>query len=137
MEWQISFFFKRIGQILKDDKNVFNLIATFNKLPKLFPTDLKKIKLNDDIKDLIFSLFSFKYITRLSSTIKIVNEIYNLYFGKFIIKCTSDGNKNMSYTIDEIFNEYYEFGKEHLLLNKESYLTYNHLQEMNDIVIEV
>ena len=54
-------------------------------------------------------MFSFKYITRLSAPAKIVKEIYNLYFGTFIIKSTIDDKKNATYEINELVYDYYNF----------------------------
>ena len=44
----------------------------------------KKTKLNPEIIDLIFKHFVFNYISKSSSPHKIVKEIYNTFFGKFI-----------------------------------------------------
>jgi hypothetical protein len=56
-----------------------------NELDTIFPVNVKKTKLNDTIKDLIFSEFRFKYIGKSSTNQKILKEIYNTYFQKMMI----------------------------------------------------
>jgi hypothetical protein len=109
-------FYKRMASVFSKDNHLFNEIAVFNGLVQLFPTDVKKIKLNDDLKEKIFKEFSFKFITKMSATCKIMKEIYNLYFGKFIVNLNYDDNKHVKYETDEAVFEHYDFAKNHLLI---------------------
>ena len=134
-----SFFFKRLGNILFDKSHIFNEIANFNKFSKLFPVDVKKAKLNDELKQRIFKEFSFKFITSCSSTPKIIKEIYNTYFSKHIITTDYEEDRNVIYKVDEDVGNYYEFAKENLILDSQTYMTYKQI-EMNDeqeAVIEI
>lgn len=126
-----AFFFKRLSMILLDSNHIFNEVATLNKYTKLFPTDVKKCKLNDEIKSRIFNEFSFKFITSGSSTTKIIKEIYNTYFGKHIVQTEYDNakNQNVVYEVDDKAYKYYEFAKSNLILDSLTYMTYNKLQE--------
>lgn len=123
--WNNSFvfFFSKIKKVLMNNDNLFNNIKEFNKLDSLFPVDVKKIKLNPEIIDKIFTLyFDFKFITKSSNVNKIIKEIYNTYFGKNIIKCIYEKSNNINYLINEegsySYNEYYEFALEHLRYEK-------------------
>lgn len=130
---KFAFFFKRMGTILLDDNHLFNKIANHNAFKKFFPTDVKKTKLNDELKERIFKDFSFKYITAGSSTTKIIKEIYNTYFGKRIISSQYyENSKDVTYSIDEDVYDYYEFAKNNLILDSLTYMTYNKMQEQNN-----
>lgn len=126
------FFFKRCGEILMDKNNLFNSIAEYNNLKNVFPVNVKKTKLNNELTQQIFKEFSFKYISTSSSSNKILKEIYNTYFCKNIISTKLDENKNATYEVDETVFSYLDFAKKYLLLNKETYLTYNDLQASNE-----
>jgi hypothetical protein len=104
-------FFKTFNK-LRNEENIFNKIKNLNKLQSIFPIDVKKTKLNDDIKDKIFKEFRFKFISKTSTNQKIIKEIYNTYFQKMIINTYKDENKNISYVITEkdILDELYTFG---------------------------
>lgn len=127
------FFFKRLSQLLLNENNLFYKISELNNYKHLFPVEIKKIKLNDDIKENIFNEFSFKYVSKNSSNIKIAKEIYNTYFSSHIVNQKTDDNKNVFYTIDENVYDYFEFAKEYLILNNESYLTYNKIFEIQSV----
>jgi hypothetical protein len=133
-----AFFFKRLSPILLDKNNLFNKIAEHNKLPSLFPVDIKKTKLNDEIKEQIFKDFSFKFITSGSASNKILKEIYNTYFSKAVVKTFYEETKNANYVVHINVCEYYEFAKANLILDTATYLTYNKLsQEDDDNSIEI
>jgi len=131
---KFSFFFKRLVTILQDEKNIFNEIAVFNKFDKLFPVDVKKTKLNDELKQRIFNEFSFKYISTGSSTPKIIKEIYNTYFGKHIVKSRYDDvkNQNMIYEMHNDIYDFYDFAKSDLILDSLTYMTYNKIYDQSN-----
>lgn len=131
---KFAFFFKRLGNILLDKSHIFNEIANFNKFSKLFPADVKKTKLNDELKQRIFKEFSFKFITAGSSSTKIIKDIYNTYFSKHIITTEYDNaeNQNIVYKVDEDVGKYYEFAKENLILDSLTYMTYKQIDACND-----
>lgn len=112
-----TMFVKRMQKVLTDKNNIFNKIAEHNSFDKLFPTDVKDTKLSDELKDRIFTEFTFKHITRGSSVNKICKEIYNTYFGREIIEIAYDSNKHASYSIAEENFKYYDFCKDNLILN--------------------
>jgi hypothetical protein len=124
------FFFKQLPQILTTPNHIFNEIATLNKFPSLFPIDVKKVKLNDEIKQRIFKEFSFKYINSGSYTCKIIKEIYNTYFCNHIIT-THFRDKHATYNVDETSHILFEFAKENLLIDRLTYMTYNKLSDDN------
>ena len=133
------FFFNRLGVILKDENHLFNQIAVQNNYTQFFPLDIKKTKLNDEIKKRIFKEFSFKYITDGSSSIKISKEIYNTYFGKHIILAFYDAldKKNIRYVVDENVFVFYEFAKSNLILDKVTSMTYNKINSDQEDSLEV
>ena len=96
----------------------------------MFPVDVKKTKLNPEIIDLIFKNFVFNYISKSSSPHKIVKEIYNTFFGKFIIT-TKTENKHITYLIDNDLKMLYDFACQYLIINKDCYITYNNIVSDN------
>ena len=120
------FFFKRLATVMKNPNHLFNKIALLNELPDLFPIDVKKTKLDKKIMDTIFKQFSFKFLNKMSGQNKIIKEIYNLYFGAFLISTTVE-NKNVSFNITDNVNlyEYYNFAKKHLLLEANTSITFS------------
>ena len=85
----------------------------------IFPLDVKKTKLDDDILTDVFKQFSFKYINKTSSHKLILKEIYNTYFNKFIITTKPDEKKHLEYMVNEDVYEYYEYAKTNYKLDKE------------------
>lgn len=137
------FFFEKLKSVFLNSNNIFNKIMEFNNLTTFFPSDIKKSKLNPEILEQIFNEFSFKFITKTSGTCKILKEIYNVYFGKEIIKTKYGSDKNVYYYIhDDQFqngpNDYYQFAKQHLIIDKSIGITYNNIcADKNDSCIEI
>lgn len=134
-----TFFFQRLSQVLTNEQHLFNKIASENKLKQLFPVDIKKTKLSKELKEEIFTQFSFKFITSASSNNKILKEIYNTYFNKHIVKTNydNDKNQNVEYSIDENIYEYYDLAKRTLILDTLTYMTYNNLHQEQEGSFEV
>jgi hypothetical protein len=134
------FFFERLAHILSTHDHLFNDIAKINNLTDILPIDVKKMKLDEPLKERIFKLFSFKYINSSSATIKIIKEIYNTYFGKHLITCDylkKDGNEkgtHISYNpIDTEIFDYIRFAKSNLILNAQHGIeTFESLQVIDD-----
>lgn len=131
-EKNLFFFVDRLKYLFSVGNTLFHQIQALNKNKTIFPNEIKKTKLNDDILDLIFKQFSFKFISRGSSTNKIIKEIYNTYFGCFIVNTEYDNNKHVSYTVANDFYKFYDFASKYLIINKELNLTNNNFIE-NDI----
>ena len=114
--WELNYstFIKKYTYILEDQENIFNKIKKFNVWGNVFDIDFKKAKLNNDLKDEIFNQFAFKYVGKQSNVMKILKEIYNAYFGRFIIETSVDANKNISYKMDiDTYKFIGEFIKKH------------------------
>ena len=114
--WELNYstFIKKYTYILEDEENIFNKIKKFNVWGNVFDIDFRKSKLNDDLKDEIFNQFAFKYVGKQSNVMKILKEIYNAYFGRFIIETSVDANKNISYKMDiDTYKFIGEFIKKH------------------------
>jgi len=133
------FFFEQMKKVFLNDNHIFNKIMKFNKLATVFPIDVKKVKISPEILDQIFTEFSFKFITKTSSSYKILKEIYNVYFGKNIIKTIYDNNENQNiiYFIDANIYNLYEFGKENLILDRSNGITYNSCSSTDETCIEI
>jgi hypothetical protein len=135
---KFTFFFKRLGTILLNENHIFNKIASHNKLTNLFPVDVKKTKLTDELKQEIFKEFSFKFITDGSTTTKIIKEIYNTYFNKHIVTTTYYNNsKDMIYEIDKDVYDYYNIAKDCLILDSQTYMTYNTMNALEEDCIAI
>ena len=95
------------------ENNLFYKIKEFNELDSIFPVDVRKTELNDDIKDQIFKEFKFRFLNKYSNKDAILKEIYNVFFGTAVITTEQDKSRNISYDIDESLAEWYHFVKEH------------------------
>jgi hypothetical protein len=121
---KLFFFLKQLGWVMFTPDNLFMKIAKFNNYKHtgmyaglkindsadfdFFPTDVSKVKLNDELLDQIFKEFSFKNLTRESSTKKIVKEIYNTFFKTQVVVSTyNKTTKNTTYYLHERIIEYY------------------------------
>jgi hypothetical protein len=112
---QLSFFFCRTYELLNKPDNIFNSIRELNGNEGIFPKKIKKTKLNEPILDEIFKQFNFKFITRNSSTEKILKEVFNTYFSKRIVETQYKKGTNIEYKVDhEYYNELYNFAKDYL-----------------------
>jgi hypothetical protein len=113
--WNCNFmtFIKQIKILLDDPDNIFTKIQKHNGLTSIFPAEPKNIKLTPQIIDQIFAEFKMKYTHKASTTIMIVKNIYNAYFGREIIGTTYGRNHNTAsayFTKDkEDLDYYYKF----------------------------
>lgn len=130
------FFFKQLKYVLTHPDCIFNKIMRLNKLTSVFPADVKKTKLDAEILEQIFKEFTFKHISKSSSSYKIIKEIYNVYFSKQVVETTYDNkeNQNVIYSINPDVAKYYEFAKEYMLLDKEANATFNNCQQADQDV---
>lgn len=104
-----------IAMVLTNEDSLFIKIQKLNNLETIFPVDIKKTKLDATIIEMIFEYFTFKTIHRTSSHLKILKEIYNTFFSKFIITTSYDkGSRNVTYEVDKELYDLYTFGREHL-----------------------
>jgi hypothetical protein len=121
--WNNNFisFFNQVKYMLKNDNNIFQKIAKFNNSDTiLYYDNVKKIKLNDELLDQIFTEFKFRTLNKNSTSAQILKSIYNNCFGKIIIetsykKIEVNGKPTgrADFNINEIYQRYFEFCKEH------------------------
>jgi hypothetical protein len=110
---KLFFFLKQLGWVMFTSDNLFMKIAKFNNFKyngefHFFPTDVTKVKLNPELLDQIFKEFTFKNLTRESSSKKIVKEIYNVFFKTQVIKSEYNKlTKNTTYSIHHNIVDYY------------------------------
>jgi hypothetical protein len=142
------FFFKQIHSLLLNDNNIFNKIAKYNNEEGMlyFAKDLKKIKLNDELLDQIFTEFKFKSLSKTSSVLQILRSIYNAYFGKQIIEVKyppkeAEGktkkNHHISYNMNNQYDFFYKFCCKHLILDHTTKAVKNgHLMDTSSPEIE-
>jgi len=135
-ETNSGLFFKQLKYVFLHPECVFNKIMRLNKLDTIFPTDVKKTKLDANIIEQIFTEFTFKNISRTSSPYKIIKEIYNVYFNKCIYstnyKSDEIGVGRCDYYITCHINDFYTFAKEYMVLDKGLNLTFNNCQNTDD-----
>lgn len=129
------FFLKQIAKVFRDENHLFNKIAEHNKTQKLFPVDIRKIKFSEELKDLIFSEFKFKYVNRDSSTIKIAVEIYNTFFG--FVYTAEYCDKKVHYSLYDFIPNIYDFCCENLILEQQTGLVYGCRNLDDDVAIEI
>lgn len=120
--WNENFFFfiKSIQNMKIEGKdNIFYKIAEFNGQKPFKYDDVKKIKLNDEILDQIFTNFKFTTINRTtsikSSIPHILKTIFKIKYGKNIID-TIYSKTHTKYIMDDIYQEMYEFCDNYLVL---------------------
>jgi hypothetical protein len=118
------FFFDRLRMVLPKSDSIFHKIKELNQLPTLFPVTVKKTKLNTEIVDLIFQHFSFKSLSKATSHLKLIKEIYNTFFGCKVINTTMDASEHVSYEIDNEIYLLFDFACQYLILDSEINLTY-------------
>ena len=99
----LAFHFNQMQQVIFRDDNIFSKISKHNAWPNFFPDngDLKKVALNSELLDEIFRIFTFKFVTRTSQPIKILSDIYVVFFKKHLIDTVYDEQKHAKYVIDE------------------------------------
>jgi len=108
-----------IDAIINERSNIFN-ITIFDKIKNLnewagfFPNDeeIKKIKFDDDILDLIFSENSgwvFNKLSRKSKPHIILKSIYKKIFNKEIIQSKCDKSKNYTFLIKDNTRTIYDY----------------------------
>ena len=90
----------QMERLFQKPDNVFAKIKEANGLDCLFPSNMKKLKLTPAIIEQIFVDFKFKYLTEKSAVTKLVQEIYNSYYGLAIIAVETDANRHATYTCD-------------------------------------
>ena len=113
----LAFFFGQMQQSIFDESNIFSKISKLNNWGNFFPdnAELKKIKLNVELLDEIFRTFTFKYVTRTSQPIKILSDIYVVFFKNHLIDVIYDDNKHATYSIDDYATvDAYNYGLEYL-----------------------
>jgi hypothetical protein len=114
---KLFFFIKQIGQMMINPDCLFRKIAKFNDF-ELFPSDITKVKLNDELLDQIFKEFSFKKLSKSSSTKILLKEVYNLFFKHTIVCSTVDKNRNVSYFIHPDVETYAPLYMQNLCLHE-------------------
>lgn len=106
-----SFFFDQVRKIYYDKQSVFLQIQKLNNLPTIFPIDIKKTKLNNEIIETIFKYFKFKYLNKMSNHAILIKELYNTYFMKTIILTKVKG----THTIYEINTPHWNYWADFLV----------------------
>jgi hypothetical protein len=118
-EMKYSYYIKQCARIIDDPTNIFQQIKAFNKWNTIFPTDVAKTKLNPVLIQQIFKEFEFRTVNPKSSTAKIIESIYNAYFGVRVINTTYKGthvtyevcNQDDLEFVYDFFAEYRRFSK--------------------------
>ena len=107
---QYMFLFRQLKKMILNDNSISKIHKEWGSF--LLP---KKPKLSDELKEQIFKEFTFKFLTPKSNPMLIVKEIFNSYFGLFVIYSTQDDSKHVSFHLNEDIdmNRWYEFIKNH------------------------
>eukprot|EP01041_Mallomonas_annulata_P004549 gene4549-9024_t len=102
---------------IPNPNSVFQQIQKDNNMENIFPTNekaFKDIKISTEVLEQIFSQFKFKNLTRKSSNLLILKEIYNSYFGSQIVKTKYSGKGESTatqYIFEVDYNFWWEFVK--------------------------
>jgi hypothetical protein len=95
-------------------ETIFDKMKTCNKWNSIFPTDdeLKKVKLDDDVLDMLFkpnSGWVFKNLKRTSGHKVIVKDVFNITFQKQCITSKTDKSKHTSFHMNKDVVRVYDF----------------------------
>ena len=102
-------------KFVKNNPNyIFNKLNKHYDTEKLIPTIemIQKKKLTKELLDEIFVLFKFKNLSKASTSIKIIKNIYNEYYGYNLINSyynKDGGDHSTSYHINKLFEDVEEF----------------------------
>jgi len=104
-----GYFFTQVKRLLANPNNVFERLKKANKWTSIFPKDIKKTIITDDIKKQIFKDFKFKFVSETSCIPKILEQIYNSYFMRqIIIPNFNQETKHTTYSLkDEATVKYF------------------------------
>jgi hypothetical protein len=72
--------------VLDNPSSVFIRLKELNGWGSIFPPDIRKAKISDEIKTQIFKEFKFKYVNPQSKVPKMLEQVYNSYFMRQIVK---------------------------------------------------
>lgn len=87
--------------------SVFKKIQALNHMTSIFSLEnIHKTKINEEIRTQIFKEYVFKNLSITSATISILVNIYNTFFGTFILLPVYLENKHVKYIIDSSFVGY-------------------------------
>ncbi len=98
-------YIKQCRKLIDDDNSVFHKIQMLNNWDTVFPVDVKKTKLNAEIKAQIFKEYKFRTTdVDKTYTTKIIEIIYNTFFGRRVIdaKHTKGVNGQGGHTTYEV-----------------------------------
>jgi len=120
---QLGQFFDVVKEILwEKEHSIFHKIAVANSYTSIFPPESlfsrktrSKIQIPPDVMERIFKMFEFRYLKQDSSKAMILEKVINKTFSKNIISTNCSDSKNTEYEIDEDWNRWVEFLKEHAL----------------------
>ena len=95
-------------------ETIFDKMKTCNNWNSIFPTDdeLKKVKLDDDVLDMLFkpnSGWVFKNLKRTSGHKVIVKDVFNITFQKQCITSKTDKSKHTSFHMNKDVVRVYDF----------------------------
>lgn len=105
---QYLFFFKQLKKMILTSNSIANILKEWGSF--ILP---KKPKLSQELNDQIFKEFTFKFLTPKSNPMLILKEIFNSYFGLFIIQSKQDDSRNVTFFFNEDIdiNYWYNFVK--------------------------
>jgi hypothetical protein len=108
--------------VLMDDNKIelFRKICEFNEFDGLFPPDITKLKLNEELMGEIFKEFKFRTLLPASSKKRILKSIYNKFFANEFVKTVYDKSKNCKYiTLNKNMQSYFDFVNECIYYNQD------------------
>jgi hypothetical protein len=108
-------FVEQLEKVLYNTDHVFHHIAKELGVEAsyMFGVLKEKQQLSAETIDRIFKEFVFAHFTKESKNHRLIlTNIYNMYFGKQVVDMSVDGNRNVSYELNESYNEVVKFIRE-------------------------
>jgi hypothetical protein len=118
-----DYYFQQVKRVLDNPNSVFHRLKELNGWVSIFPTDIRKAKINEEIKTQIFKEFKFKYVNPQSKIPKMLEQVYNSYFMRQIVK--ADYQNETKHTIYYVYKSgeiqyFYDFVGKYRFITEEA-----------------
>lgn len=113
---KLSFFFDKLLVVIRNPNHLFNKLKEENGWKTFFPeTDIHKIKLSSENKQVILDNFHFRRPATEMKTAHLIKSAYNTFFNKFVIESSYDENKHVNFTCNFAwYNLFYTFAQQYM-----------------------
>jgi hypothetical protein len=137
-----NYYFQQVKRVLDNPSSVFVKMKELNAWSSIFPPDLRKAKVSEEIKTQIFKEFKFKYVNPQSKIPKMLEQVYNSYFMRQIVKAEyQQDTKHTLYYINKSgeIKYYYDFVEQYRFIAETTESEYEEpeteVSDVSDVII--